>query len=121
MQAVDLGGETRMEPNLAHPDYTQALSEHTADLGVMFFEELVRYGVDADLSPADAVVVAALRESDTEGRLPKGDLVVYVTRVAVESTRDMLALQDAILGRFQPTEKAVAEAAETFPGKVQGA
>ena len=69
----------------------------------------------------DAEAVAALREDDPDHHLPKSDLVVYVTRVALDSARDMSALQDAILGRFQPTEKAVAEAAATFPGQVQGA
>jgi hypothetical protein len=118
MQEVLMGDVKELRPNLAHPDYLDALNEYTADLGMLFLAELIRYGVDADI---DAAAVTNLREGDTDGLLPKSDLAVYVTRVAIESQRDMLALQDAILGRFQPTEAAVKEAADTFPGPVSGA
>ena len=118
MQEVLLGDEKKMEPNLSYPDYLAAMRDYNGDLGMAFIEALVKYGVDADI---DAEAVAALREDDPDHHLPKSDLVVYVTRVALDSARDMSALQDAILGRFQPTEKAVAEAAATFPGQVQGA
>jgi hypothetical protein len=118
LQEVMLGDEKKMVPNLSHPDYQEAVSEYTADMGMLFLGELIRYGVDADI---DTAAVEALRNGDEDNTLPKSDLVVYVTRVAIESTKDMLALQDAILGRFQPTEAAVSEAAENFPGPVPGA
>ena len=118
MQEVMLGDERKLTANLSDPDYLAALGNYNADLGMAYIEELVRWGVDAEV---DAGAVAALRESDTDGSLPKSDLVVYVTRVALESKRDMEALQNVVMGRFQPTEAAVAEAAESFPGPVQGA
>jgi hypothetical protein len=117
LQEVMLGDEKKMVPNLSHPDYQEAVSEYTADMGMLFLGELIRYGVDADI---DAAAVAALRAGDEDGTLPKSDLVAYVTRIAIESTKDMLTLQDAILGRFQPTEAAVTEAADNFPSQVSG-
>lgn len=114
MQEIDVGGEKRLEPNEAHPEYAAALQEYNADLAMFFIEELVKYGVVCEI---DAEEVAQLRAMGGDD-LPKDDVVLYVTRLAITSQADMATLQNSILGRFQPTEAAVKSAAENFPGKV---
>ena len=117
-QLVDYGdGNKKFEPNVTHPDYKAALNDYFAEVGDLMLSELIAFGVECDY---DAKAVAAFR-AKAKGRgleLPADDLLVYVTRVVGLSQADVRALQDAILGRIQPTESAVKEAAESFPSPV---
>jgi hypothetical protein len=113
LQEVLLGDEKVLQPNDAHPDYLAALQDYNADIGQRYIEAIIQLGVECEI---DAGAVGALRESDLGEFLPKNDKVVYVSRIAASSERDLMALQNAILGRAQPTEAAVGEAAEGFRG-----
>jgi len=99
----DGDGHERAESNDADPDYKEAVQEWTRDQGQAFVEALVHYGVHIDLDEL------RLHEDEvTELRkqylaLPSSDMVVYVTRILLRTSRDMLALQSAILGEFQTT------------------
>lgn len=116
LQEVMIGDEKRMERNEANPTYIQELGEYNGQLGLMYLEELVRYGIvnDLDVNGELKSEIAELRAMDDEGMLPKDDFVLYVTRCALISKADMQSLQQSILGMFQPTEKAVAAATDNF-------
>ena len=115
LQEVLIGDEKKMQPNEAHPDYLAALQDYNADIGQLYIEAIIYLGVECEI---DAASVLALRESDLGEFLPKSDKVVYVSRIACESERDLTLMQNAILGRAQPTEAAVGESAESFPSQV---
>ena len=121
LQEVDYGdGKKVKEPNEAHPDYKAELNEYYTELGDLFLSQLIAFGVECEI---DAERVRAFRERAAGYgiELSSDDLVVYVTRVVGLSQNDVRAMQDAILGRIQPTEARTAEAVESFPGQVQGA
>lgn len=119
MQEVPYQTGTRLEPNPLHPDYEAALAEHENAVGQAFAEKLFRYGVDVDLDDSAKAQVAALRaEFGEEAELPENDKALYVTRVLVQSNADFVALQNAIMGRVQPSEAGVAAATEAFPAAV---
>ncbi|HUD74994.1 MAG TPA: hypothetical protein VMQ76_07965, partial [Terracidiphilus sp.] len=68
VQEVDLGGEKKMTTNLSDPDYLAAVRDWNGDMGMRYMEELVHYGVDADI---DTASVAEMRANDSDGDLPK--------------------------------------------------
>lgn len=115
MQEVLIGDEKKLQPNDAHPDYLAAMQEYNSELGLRYMEAIIKLGVECEV---DQDEVRELRESAVGPDLPEDDKVVYVSRVAVTSERDMQALQNAILGRSQPTEGAAQAAADSFPNKV---
>ena len=115
---IDGDGHSRQEANDADPDYIDAVSEWRQAQGFVFIEELVRWGVE--VAP-DAAAVAAFRAQAADLELPPDDKVVWVTRLMLKTTRDLTALQGAILGEFQPTEAAVTEAVEAFRSDIPGA
>lgn len=108
----------RQEANEADRDYQAALSEFNLLHGMRVVELLTKYGAEADV---DAAAIAALRaDADADGlELPADDRELYLTRIAIQTERDAEALQEAILGTSQPTEKAVAEKRAAFPSDVQ--
>jgi len=121
LQKVDYGdGKEHFEPNLAHPDYKSELGEYYTELGDLFLSQLIAFGVECEID-AERVKLFRERAAGYGIELPADDLVVYVSRVVGLSPADVRALQDAILGRIQPTEAKTAEAVESFPGQVQGA
>lgn len=113
LSKVIIDDRESMQPNEADPNYQEALAEYGAEFGLRMVEGLVRYGVDCEV---DAAAVQALRSELGDVELPDNDLVLYVTRIAVTSQADLMALQEALVGQVQPTAPAVAEAAETFRG-----
>ena len=116
MQEVDYGdGQKRKEPNETNPDYKAELNEYYTELGDLFLSQLIAFGVECEID-AERVTAFRARAEKYDIELPADDLVVYVSRVVGLSQNDVRALQDAILGRIQPTEAKTAEAVETFPG-----
>jgi len=114
LQDVDYGdGKKVKEPNPAHPDYKAALSDYNAETGEEFIHALIRLGVECEV---DEYAVKALREIADDLALPDDDKVLYISRILVASPKDLQTLQDAILGRIQPTEAAIAEKVDSFPG-----
>jgi hypothetical protein len=121
MQEVDYGnGTKKTEPNPLHPEYEAAVQEWTVAQGQVLLEKLLRYGVEAEMDEADQARLAELR-ADPDLELPADDRLAFLTRIVAGTERDQEALQDAILGRAQPTDKAVADALATFRGDVPGA
>lgn len=118
MVKVKIGEDEKLEPNPADPDYLSMVEERNIAFSSAFLESLVHFGVEVE---PDMAEVAALRELSAGIDLPLDDKVLYVTRIALSSPTDMDVLQAAILGRAQPTEAAVADAAAQFPGAVPGA
>lgn len=119
MQEVDYGGTKRMEPNPAHPDYKEAMTEYQAKLNDLMFRVLVVIGVECEV---DSESVKKVREQAGMfgAELPPEDKFVYIAHVLAKSEDDVKALRDLLLRRSQPTEAATAEAVDRFPAEVQG-
>lgn len=120
VQEVDYGGTKQQEPNPLHPDYEAAVREWHVAQGQVMLEKLLRFGVECEMTEADQARLAELR-TDPDLELPEDDKIAFLTRIVAATERDQDALQEAILGRAQPTEKAVAEALATFRPDVPGA
>lgn len=103
----------RGEPDDDNPAYLAAQAEYDAALGMAFLERLLRFGVEYDLQEADRTWVAELR-ADADLELPADDRHVFITRKLIETDRDLLALQNAIMAYAQPTEGEVAAATDSF-------
>lgn len=103
----------RGEPNDSDPAYLAALGEYNAALGVVFLEQLIRYGAEYALTEADRAWVAEVRAGG-ELDLPADDTHLVISRRLVQTDADLLALQSAILSYAQPTEAEVAAATATF-------
>lgn len=119
MQEVMLGDEKRIEPNPSHPDYVEALTQHQAEMNARVTSLLIRRGVYPDWNEEKQKEVEEIKTfwKETYGRELDGTpLEIYVSYVAIGSDKDLEELLDAILKRSQPTEGAIAQAQERFPG-----
>lgn len=116
-QEVQFEKGVRTIPNPEHPDHVEALAAYEEELGDRILRLVVRLGVQCEV---DAAAVAALRaEMAEEGiELEADDKYVYVTRILAETTEDLEALQQAVLGASTVTEEEVAAARERFRGAV---
>lgn len=120
-QEVDYGnGSKKLEPNPLHPGYEASVREWHVAQGQVMLEKLLRYGVECEMTPEDEARLAELR-ADPDLALPEDDKLAFLTRLVASTERDQEALQEAIQGKAQPTEKAVAEALATFRPDVPGA
>lgn len=114
LQEVDYGnGSKKSQPNPLHPDYVAALREYNTAMGQKFIELMFKWGVECDIDGEKVRAMRALAAED-EIDLPADDRTLYLTRILATTAADIEALQDAILGRAQPTEQAVSEKLETF-------
>lgn len=117
---IDYGnGTVRPEPNEAHPAYLREMQEYNMIEGQRFLELVFKYGVDCVVDVEAVKALRAQAESD-DLELPADDKTVYVSRILVQSEADLLALQEAILGRSLPTEEQVSTALERFPANLPG-
>jgi len=112
----------RLEANPNNPAYLSAVQEWENAKGIIFAEKLFHYGADVELSPEALEQVKALRaDMGADAELPANDKALYITRILIQTNADFTTLQNAILGRAQPTEVEVAKATEAFPAALQGA
>lgn len=118
MQKVKYGEEEREEPNVAHPDYAEALAKYDYDLGLRMIEFAVQFGVECEIDQEAVAAVQAWAEK-AGVELPGSDKLVYITRVLAHG-EELAMIREAVLGRIEPTEKEVGRKAESFPGPVQG-
>lgn len=121
---VTLGesGQPELEANPADPDYQRRLVEYEQDFNMKSQQLMIKRGVVVDVTvPEVQAEITALRNfyRDEFGReLPKDDQMVYVSMICIGTQEDMAELIDAIMRRSQPTEAAVKNAANSFPGQV---
>lgn len=116
---VKYGDNVKLEPNVNAPEYIGKLVEWRMKQNEISLETAIILGVKVDV---DRERVNELRQKlvDRGIELPGDDLVVYVTRILCESTRDLETLRDAIIIKSQPTEVAIDKATETFQRDIQG-
>jgi hypothetical protein len=108
------------ESNPAHPDYQAALQNYHEELGLFMGEVMMRLGVEAEV---DHDAVKQLREQWAKlniGELDSDDAYCYIRYCLIETQEDFQNLIEAVTSRNNPTEKAVADAIETFQPEIQG-
>ena len=124
MQEVELGGETKQEPNYAHPDYTKTLLEYNRDMDERLRRLFFKFGV---VIPEDNNTwrneIQKKREewkAEFGFDLPRldndNDELDWISYCALGTDEDFAELYDAILRRSQPTTEAIEEAKSGFPG-----
>jgi hypothetical protein len=118
-QEVQFEKGVRTIPNPEHPDHVEAMAAYDEEFGERIMHLVVKLGVACEV---DQAAVADLRaQMQEEGlTLDPDDKYVYVTRILAETTGDMEALQQAVLGESTVTEAGVAEATERFRPEVSG-
>lgn len=100
------------EENKSDPDYQAELQQFRIAQGRAFIEALVQVSTKCEV---DAERVRRIREWAGENNsLPKSDLVLYVTRVALETAADVEFFKNAVQGLSQPTEKAIEQSLNSF-------
>lgn len=119
MQKVDYGdGKEHEEPNPGHPDYARTIDRYDYEVGLRMLEFAALFGVECEV---DQEAVARVRGwAEKAGiELPGDDKLVYVTRILATGP-DLRAIQEAVFGRVQPTEKEIGRKADRFQGEVPG-
>lgn len=120
VQEVDYGdGRMVKEANAAHPDYLSAMQAYQIDFEDKLRRLYIKRGAVITWSEERRAQVDELRSfwHDEYGiDLPGDDTMVFVSYLCIGSDKDLENLVTAIMQRSQPTEAAVAEAVETFPG-----
>ena len=108
-----------MEANPNDPDYLAALEQHREEFGKRVLDMLILRGVWVEV---DKAAVEALRVDMAEVgvELEKNDKLVYVKQICVITPQDIRGLQNAILGKVQPTEPNIAAAVSEFKSTVPG-
>lgn len=102
------------EPNSSDPAYQFELQQHNVMTGKALIESLAEVSVvtcDIDTERLQRIRTWASKRAIP---LPESDIVVYVTRVALATAKDVDFFKEAVLSQSQPTEKAVERALETF-------
>lgn len=102
------------EVNKSDPGYQFALQQHSITIGKALIESLAEVAVvkcDIDQEKLQRIRAWATKRNI---QLPESDIVTYVTRVALETAKDVDFFKDAILSQSQPTEKGVERSLETF-------
>jgi hypothetical protein len=116
---VDYGdGDVREEPNPSDPAHQQAMAEWQDAMEERARMIFVKLGVAVEWTDEKRARVQEVRETMAllGVDLDPDDKMVYVSHVAIGSEQDYQELVQAIMTRSQPTEAAIAEAVETFPG-----
>lgn len=124
MQSIDYGdGDVRQEPNEADPGYQRQIKEHQQAVALKAQEFMLSYGVVINLDDAARAQLEALREvSKTyDIEIDKDDKLAYVKHIAVRSEDDLTLIAATITSKSQPTEEAVQQHLDTFPGDGAGA
>jgi len=98
--------------NRADPDYQAELQQHRIAQGRAFIEALVEVSTECDIDEAKVNRIRAW--AGEKNSLPKSDVVLYVTRVALETAADVEFFKHAVQGLSQPTEKGIEQALNTF-------
>lgn len=121
-------GEMRVkmnEPNPNHPAYLQEVREYDNWLrtatGEKMLDLMVNYSIVCEVDPAVvedkrallAMIDPALNEEYS-------DKEVYIRHHLLTSQEDIEGIQTFIMGQSMPTQEAVEEHIESFPGDVQG-
>jgi len=104
--------ETETE-NRADPDYHAKLKQHQAVEGRAYLESLVEVSVECEIDTEKVKRIRAWAEKNGI-TLPESDLILYVTRVALETAKDVTFFKDAVLSQSQPTEKGIEKSLQTF-------
>lgn len=128
MQTVDLGGETKEEPNYAHPDYLQSITDYNKEMENRIRRLLLKRGV---VIPEDYTTwkteIEELRQfwkDEYKKELPRLDdndnRVDWIGYIACGTEDDFEELYEHILRRSMPTPEAVEAAKDGFPGEVSG-
>ena len=108
-----------LEANPNDPDYLITLEEYREEFGRRSLDMLILRGVWVEIDKeALAALRADMREVGVE--LEKNDKLVYVKQICVVTPKDIRGLQNAILGKVQPTEPNIAAAASDFKSNVPG-
>jgi hypothetical protein len=122
MQEVNYGTKEdpkiKMEPNPAHPDHAQALSDYEAEMSERMQVLLFKRGVVIELTDEMKEEVAELRafwKEETNEEMEGDDKSIYLANIALGTQEDIEELLNAILRRTQPTEEAINEAKDSFP------
>lgn len=100
------------EENKADPDYQIELQQYRIAQGRAFIEALVEVSTSCEV---DTERVKRIRAwAGDNNALPKSDVVLYVTRVALETAADVEFFKNAVQGLSQPTEKGIEQSLNNF-------
>lgn len=119
MQVVNIAGVEMMEPNDSDPDYLKAKGEHAQLVNHQIMRLMIRRGVYVEMTEERKAAVAQFRQDMRDllnMEYTESDLELWVIYIALGSKEDGDELIERISLRGQPTERAIVEMAETFPG-----
>lgn len=117
-------GKKVKEPNLADPEYIDALAKYDRWVQEESGQRLVEMVVTRAIEPLsiDQDAVAFYRETarlfDLE--CDDDDRMVYIRYIAIGSPEDLADIMQAVVRRSEPTSEAIQAAVDSFPGDVQG-
>lgn len=101
------------QANPADPAYRVAIQQHKTLEGQAILEALVEVTTECDVDEAKVKRLRAWAEKK-KLPMPESDVVLYVTRVALETPRDIEFFRDTVLGLSQPTEKGIEQSLNNF-------
>lgn len=111
-------GSSRLEENIAHPDYLDALEEYDTKVNELQTRILLRRGIEVDLSAEDIQAVNKLRQeivNDFGAELvEKDNVIAYIKYICVGDGDDIQKLINHLTDKSQPTEEAVQVAVDSF-------
>ena len=122
-QTIDIGGETKEEPNYAHPDYEASLIKWRDGQEARIRKLIIKRGVV--IPPENTTWEEELAEKrqgwveDFGVELPHiddDDKVDWVLYCAIGTNEDYEEIYHTVLRRSQPTTEAVEAAKAGFPG-----
>jgi hypothetical protein len=105
------------EVNMANDNYIEQMRAHRQEREEKLVEVLLELGTD--FTPPEGEIVSykeTLLALDPTMKFQSSDKVFYLLNIALTNQQEIQRLLEAIQRRNQPTEAAIAEAAEAFRG-----
>lgn len=123
-QDVDYGdGRLVREFNYSHPDYKKSLLDWEHFIEEESGDIAIKRVLSGQLTPEQQEEVDDWKEKHPGEFDPRfdSDKNIWFDEFAIVSDGDFIALTEFVRSRSEPTEEAIAAAADGFPGDVQGA
>ena len=116
VQIIVIDGKEIAEPNLAHPDFEQAMQGFEIEMAQAVNKFVIKRAVKSE-SIDRALLADALEGVDN----PEDERIAYVYYVAALDEEEIWSFASAIINRSQASEEGIAAQAESFPNETQGA
>ena len=107
--------------NEDHPDYAKAIAEYERTRFLASQKALLQLGVSVDIGPEEKKAVDRLRDHYRrifKQELDPDDEYVYIAYCLIQAQEDLAEIGSVLSGTVYPSEEMIAQAIESFPGRV---